>query len=175
MLTINSYIYSPYTTSAEPTKGQSDDTIAFSAYTTSDEQTRVEGADHHQTADVSQTESSPTEQDTEVASFFDKVRAAGGALNYIQQQNMEKIEKLIEEKRQELEARMGINAQPPLDPEALVTARASIEELLESYKKDLIENMEKRSGSGGFDEDSFLKQLIHNTPAPKADETTPSA
>ena len=120
----------------------------------------------------SQTESSPTEPDTQVASFFDKVRAAGGALNYIQQQNMEKIEKLVEEKRKELEASMGINAQPPLSPEALATAKASIEELLENYKKNLIENMEKRSGSIRFDEDSFLKQLIHDIPDPKVDETS---
>lgn len=110
-------------------------------------------------------------EDQQIASFFDKVRAAGGALSYIQQLNMEKIEKLIEEKRKELEEKMGLNAEPPLSPEKLEAAVAAIEDMLDAYKEDLLESMEKRSKSKGFDEDAYLRQLIQNRPVPNNNET----
>lgn len=104
------------------------------------------------------------EEDTEVASFFDRVRAAGGAMNFIQQLNMEKIEKMIEEKRRELEGKLGVNAQPPLPPEELERVLKQIEEMLTEYKKNLLEELEKRTHSKHFDKDAFIKQLIHLPP-----------
>ena len=101
----------------------------------------------------SQAESS----DEKIASFFDRVRAAGGALAYMQQLNLEKIEKLIEEKRNELEKKLNVDN---LEGDALLSAIQAIEEMLEDYKTALIEDMEKRSGSTRFDKDAFLKQLI---------------
>ena len=91
------------------------------------------------------------------ASLFDKVRAAGGALAYIQKLNLEKIEKLIGEKKKELEEQLNVAA---LEGTALKEALQAIEGMLEDYKKDLMEEMKRRSGPIHFDKDEFLKQLI---------------
>ncbi len=103
------------------------------------------------------------EDDAQIASFFDRVRAAGGALSFIQQLNLEKIEKLIEEKRKELEEKMGLNAEPPLPDNVRAQVIKELEALLEEYKKDLLEDMKKRSGSQDFDRDAYLRVLINET------------
>lgn len=97
--------------------------------------------------------------DEQIAAFFDRIRAAGGALAFIQNLNMEKIEKLIEEKRLELEAKFGV---ADLEGDALADAVSAIEDMLADFRKELMDDLEKQSETKGFDQDAFLKQLIQS-------------
>ncbi len=105
--------------------------------------------------------------DEQIALFFDRIRAAGGALAFMQNLNMEKIEKLIEEKRLELEAKFDV---ANLEGDALANAVSAIDDMLADFRKDLMDDMKKRSGAEGFDQDTFLKQLIHS-PSLKSSES----
>ena len=107
-----------------------------------------------------------TDNDEQIAVFFDRIRAAGGALAFIQNLNMEKIEKLIEEKRLELEEKFGVAT---LEGDALADATSTIDDMLADFRKQLMDDLEKQSETQGFDQETFLKQLIHS-PSIKSSE-----
>lgn len=84
-------------------------------------------------------------RDPEVVSFLEKL-TSHGAVSYLQQLNLEKIEKLLEEKREELKKSLGLdeNAVSPLEGVDRENALASLEEMLSAYAKELMERMEAK-------------------------------
>lgn len=89
-------------------------------------------------------ESEKPKEKTAGQQFLEAVREAGGTLNYLQQLNYEKIEKLIEEKRDELKQKYGAD-NPELSKEELSTITKSINEELEDFRKDLMKKLEANS------------------------------
>ncbi len=85
-------------------------------------------------------------EDVALQGFREALREGGGSGSSIQRINLEKIEKAIEEKRQELEAKYGINAEPPLPPEQMQTAMSALEKELADFMKDFFEKMALRDG-----------------------------
>lgn len=75
--------------------------------------------------------------------FFAKLDKLGAA-GYIAEMNKEKIEKLLEEKRRELEAQYGLNAEPPLEGEALSNAMKAVADAMEDYRKQLMEQFKNK-------------------------------
>ena len=73
--------------------------------------------------------------------FFDEVREAGGMAAYLNKLNAEKIEKLIEERRQELEKIYKVN-DPSLSVEEKVEAARALEKDLQAFIKDLMKKLE---------------------------------
>ncbi|MBN1838415.1 MAG: hypothetical protein JW802_00055 [Campylobacterales bacterium] len=82
-------------------------------------------------------------QDEALEAFKEALRTKG-ALQFYQDYNFEKIEKMIEEKKAELMDKLGLgeDAQPPLVGEERVNALASLEEMLDAYRKQLQEKMQ---------------------------------
>lgn len=74
---------------------------------------------------------------------FKKRLLSMGAVAFLQHQNMEKIEKLLEEKRKELEGLLRLNedANPPLSKEERALASMQLEEMLKDFSKELQEQM----------------------------------
>ena len=64
-----------------------------------------------------------------------------GALGFLQSFNLEKIEELIEKKKEELMEALGLSdkTQPPLSAQERTTALQTLEDLLADYKKELLE------------------------------------
>lgn len=90
------------------------------------------------------------ESNPAVEAFWSEIREAGiPGYALFQHVNWEKIEKLIEEKRAELEAAYGVNSEPPLSPEALAEAMKAIEEALADFRKELMRQLEEK-GEGGL-------------------------
>ncbi len=85
-------------------------------------------------------------RDEEVVAFLEQLTSQG-AVSYIQQLNLEKIEKLLEEKREKLKESLGLheNANPPLEGKARENALASLEEMMSAYAKELNERMAAKS------------------------------
>ncbi|MDD2384005.1 MAG: hypothetical protein PHN18_07435 [Sulfurospirillaceae bacterium] len=81
---------------------------------------------------------------------FKRQLASMGASNYLQEQNMKKIEELIEKKKEELMDSLGLSdkTQPPLSEEAKKTALTTLDTLLSDYKKQLMEQMQASSKTG---------------------------
>jgi len=77
------------------------------------------------------------EKDPEVQAFKEQLTSMG-AVAFFQHFNMEKIEKLLEEKRKELEAAFNVEA---LGEKERASALVKIEELLEQYAKELQERL----------------------------------
>lgn len=92
--------------------------------------------------DSSETESA-SEFSAEREAFFARLDQLGAA-GYIAEMNKEKIEKLLEEKRKELEAQYGLNAKPPLEGEALSNAMKAVNEAMEEYRKQLLEQFKNK-------------------------------
>ncbi|NCD12590.1 MAG: hypothetical protein EOL93_08550 [Epsilonproteobacteria bacterium] len=82
-------------------------------------------------------------QDEAVEAFKEALRTKG-ALQFYQDYNFEKIEKMIEEKKAELMDKLGLgeDAQPPLVGEERTNALASLDEMLDAYRKQLQEKMQ---------------------------------
>lgn len=75
---------------------------------------------------------------------FKRALSSRGALNYLQEQNLEKIEALLEKKKQELMDSLGLGdkTQPPLSGEERKTALETLETILNDYRKQLQEQMQ---------------------------------
>ena len=82
-------------------------------------------------------------QDEALEAFKEALRTKG-ALQFYQDYNFEKIEKMIEEKKAELMDKLGLgeNAQPPLVGDERASALASLDEMLDAYRKQLQEKMQ---------------------------------
>jgi len=67
-----------------------------------------------------------------------------GALAFYQDYNFEKIEKLIEEKKEELTEKLGLSdtAEPPLTGTDREEALANLQDSLDAYRKQLQEKMQ---------------------------------
>jgi len=66
-----------------------------------------------------------------------------GALGYLQELNQDKIEKLIDEKKKELEEKYGLN-DDTLTPESKASKTAEMQEELDAYKKALLKELEQK-------------------------------
>jgi hypothetical protein len=82
-------------------------------------------------------------QDEALVAFKEALRTKG-ALQFYQDYNFEKIEKMIEEKKAELMDKLGLSedAQTPLVGEERANALASLDEMLDAYRKQLQEKMQ---------------------------------
>ena len=82
-------------------------------------------------------------QDEALEAFKEALRPKG-ALQFYQDYNFEKIEKMIEEKKAELMDKLGLSedAQTPLVGEERANALASLDEMLDAYRKQLQEKMQ---------------------------------
>lgn len=86
---------------------------------------------------------STTESDAAIEAFKEDLFSKG-ALQFYQDYNFEKIEKMIEEKKAELEDKLGLSAdsQPPLVGEEREAALANLNDMLDAFRKQLQEKME---------------------------------
>lgn len=101
-------------------------------------------------------------RDPSIAAFFKRVDAAGGALSFIQEQNLLKIKQLLEEKKKELMKGLGVDAEPPLQGRARAEALEAVAEVLEAYEKELMEKLEKKSKNQPFNKDAYLRLLLND-------------
>jgi pyruvate/2-oxoacid:ferredoxin oxidoreductase beta subunit len=85
----------------------------------------------------------PSESDDAVEAFKEAL-SSKGALQFYQDYNNEKIEKMIEEKKAELEDKLGLSAdsQPPLVGKERESALASLDDMLDAFRKQLQEKMQ---------------------------------
>ena len=83
-----------------------------------------------------------SESDAMVEEFKNPL-GSKGALTFFQDYNNEKIEKMIEEKKAELEGKLGLSAnmQPPLTGNARTEALASLDQMLSDFRKQLIDKL----------------------------------
>jgi len=105
---------------------------------------------HKQLAENSSTNTNPnkpaateaSESDAMVEEFKNTL-GTKGALTFFQDYNNEKIEKMIEEKKAELEGKLGLSAdtQPPLTGEARTEALATLDQMLSDFRKQLMEKL----------------------------------
>lgn len=72
---------------------------------------------------------------------FKRELSSMGAISFLQSFNLEKIEELMEKKKEELMESLGLSdkTQPPLSGEERTTALKTLEDLLADYKKELLE------------------------------------
>lgn len=86
--------------------------------------------------------------DLELEAFRQKLAEGGGTGSSIQRLNLEKIEKIIEEKKQELLEKYGLTegAKPPLSGEAYAKAAKSMNEELSDFIKQLMEQLALKDG-----------------------------
>lgn len=82
--------------------------------------------------------------DSEVEQFLKELSEKGAAA-FLQKLNNEKIEKMIEKKRAELEEKYGLNANPPLEGEAKKDAIEALNKELEEYIKELHDKLNKKA------------------------------
>lgn len=84
----------------------------------------------------------PSESDAMVEEFKNAL-GSKGALTFFQDYNNEKIEKMIEEKKAELEGKLGLSAdtQPPLTGNARTEALASLDQMLSDFRKQLMDKL----------------------------------
>jgi len=74
---------------------------------------------------------------------FKNALGTKGALTFFQDFNNEKIEKMIEEKKAELEDKLGLSAdtQPPLSGNARAEALTSLDQMLSDFRKQLMDKL----------------------------------
>ncbi|WP_263831951.1 hypothetical protein [Sulfurospirillum oryzae] len=84
----------------------------------------------------------PSESDTMVEEFKNTL-GTKGALTFFQDYNNEKIEKMIEEKKAELEGKLGLSAdtQPPLTGNARTEALATLDQMMSDFRKQLMDKL----------------------------------
>lgn len=81
----------------------------------------------------------------EIKAFFKDIKNAGGALSYVVGSNLEKIQKLLDEKREALKKASGFYSEPPLSAEAKAEASKEIEKAVAEYAKELIKELEDKA------------------------------
>lgn len=81
----------------------------------------------------------------EAKTFFDNMKKAGNALNYVIQSNMDKIKELIEKRKEELLKAGGYYNEPPLSAEQKTELMKSVEKELAEYTKQLMKDLEDKS------------------------------
>ena len=105
---------------------------------------------HRQLASNNTTNSNPNKPAVTEASESDAMveefkNALGtkGALTFFQDYNNDKIEKMIEEKKAELEEKLGLgeSAQPPLSGNERTEALASLDQMLSDFRKQLMDKL----------------------------------
>ena len=86
---------------------------------------------------------------------FKNTLGTKGALTFFQDYNNDKIEKMIEEKKAELEGKLGLSAdtQPPLIGNAKTEALASLDQMMSVFRKQL---MEKLNGDRKIDQQNSM-------------------
>ena len=74
---------------------------------------------------------------------FKNALGTKGALTFFQDFNNEKIEKMIEEKKAELEDKLGLSAdtQPPLSGNERAEALTSLDQMLSDFRKQLMDKL----------------------------------
>lgn len=74
---------------------------------------------------------------------FKNTLGTKGALTFFQDYNNEKIEKMIEEKKAELEGKLGLSAetQPPLTGDARTEALATLDQMMSDFRKQLMDKL----------------------------------
>lgn len=84
----------------------------------------------------------PSESDTMVEEFKNAL-GTKGALNFFQDYNNEKIEKIIEEKKAELMDKLGLGetTQPPLTGNERAQALVSLDQMLSDFRKQLMDKL----------------------------------
>lgn len=88
---------------------------------------------------------SPNSTGLSVENFLDELTNLG-AVNFIYGFNMSKIQKMLAQKRQELEKILGLDeaTKPPLKGEEKLEALKTMEEILKDYELELEERMKAR-------------------------------
>jgi len=103
-----------------------------------------------------------SEQDTAIAAFKEAL-SSKGALQFYQDYNNEKIEKMIEAKKAELTDKLGLNddAQPPLVGENRQNALANLDQMMSDYRKDLMDKLGNNNEQNKANEvlSTFLQEL----------------
>lgn len=86
--------------------------------------------------------------DFELDAFRQKLAEGGGSGSSIQRLNLEKIEKIIKEKEQELLEKYGLTegAEPPLSGDAYAGAVKAMHEELGDFIKELMEKLAIKDG-----------------------------
>jgi len=102
------------------------------------------------------------EQDTAIAAFKEAL-STKGALQFYQDYNNEKIEKLVEAKKDKLTDTLGLNddAQSPLLGEERQNALANLDQMTSDYQKDLIAKLGDNNEQKKANEilSTFLQEL----------------
>ncbi len=98
------------------------------------------------------------ESDPEVERFL-KELVEKGAAAFLQKLNEEKIQKLIKDKKAELEEKYGLNANPPLEGKAKQDALEAMNKELEEFTKELYERLNKRA-KAKKEEELNLRELL---------------
>lgn len=105
---------------------------------------------HKQLAANSNTNTNPnkpaateTSESDAMVEEFKNTLGTKGALTFFQDYNNEKIEKMIEEKKAELEGKLGLSAdtQPPLTGDARAEALTSLDQMLSDFRKQLMDKL----------------------------------
>lgn len=103
-----------------------------------------------------------TEQDAAMAAFKEAL-SSKGALQFYQDYNNEKIEKMIEAKKAELTEKLGLgdDAQPPLVGQDRENALASLDQMMSDYRKELMEKLSANNEQSKTNEilSTFLQEL----------------
>jgi len=103
-----------------------------------------------------------TEQDAAIAAFKEAL-SSKGALQFYQDYNNEKIEKMIEAKKAELTEKLGLgdDAQPPLVGQDRENALASLDQMMSDYRKELMEKLSANNEQSKTNEilSTFLQEL----------------
>jgi hypothetical protein len=107
----------------------------------------------------------PEEKSTQDVEQFRKDLKSYGALAFVQKLNLEKIEKLIEQKRESLKKDLGLDdsTQPPLEGQDRLDALETLNALLEDYVKQLQDQMQakKELENRQTHSDSLFTSLMH--------------
>lgn len=126
---------------------------------------------HRQLAENSSTNTNPnkpavtetSESDAMVEEFKNSL-GTKGALTFFQDYNNEKIEKIIEEKKAELEGKLGLSAdtQPPLTGDARTEALATLDQMLSDFRKQLMDklNAENKLDQQNSTLSTFLQKIV---------------
>lgn len=92
----------------------------------------------------SSSETSTSSETSEAVKAFMEELSSKGALQFYQDYNQEKIEQLMEEKKAELTDTLGLNSDSttPLTGEDREKALATLDDMLDAYRKQLQEKMQ---------------------------------
>jgi hypothetical protein len=96
------------------------------------------------TASSSSSTSTTTSESDAAVEAFKEALTSKGALQFYQDYNFDKIEKLIEEKQAELEDKLGLSAdsQPALTGDDRTSALSTLDDMMDAFRKQLQDKME---------------------------------